>query len=121
MKKGDIVKYYHAKIYKGCRVETDKQEHKILAVNDEYVCIDDFRFTSLEIKLNKYSSNSTVDRVSICDWSKYRFDDHIFTVSIYTATMSQKAISGKMTRKFKAYLEEKLSVYLYGVDIKITF
>lgn len=124
MIKGDIVRDYRAKIYKGGNVETEVTEHKILAVNDDYICIDNYRFESIQ-KNNANAKSSiygVIDKVAISDWTDFKWASHyLFNVSLQTVTMSKKAVSSKMTREFQAYLNKKLSVYLYGVDIKIDF
>ena len=117
---GNIVRDYEAKIYKGGKVETKVTENKILAVNDEYICIDNYCFQALE-KKSKSSIYNVIDKVSISDWTNFKWSSYLFMVSLQTTTMSQKVVSGKMTREFRAYLDKKLSVYLYDVDIKISF
>ena len=123
MEIGDIVREYRAKVNRAGEVETDITENKIIAINDEYICVDNYCFRTFQKKGIKDKSilYPTIDNISISDWSDFKWLDHLFTVSLYTVSMSQKAVSGKMTREFKKYLDKKLSVYLYNVDVKISF
>lgn len=121
METGDKIIYYRAEVYTAERIETSIEEHEVIGINENHFCIDDNGFTTFVLTEKKSFSYSVLNKVSIIDWTEYKFFDRKFTVYIYTKDLSKRVVEGKMTRELRKFLDKKLSRYLFSTDIKISF
>lgn len=114
------IKYYRSRIR---RQEQDSyiEEYSIIAENDEYICINDYRFTTLNRK--KDSLNTRLNNVGIIDWGRTISSmSGEFTVYMYTDFKSQKKAEQKINREFQKFLEKAISGYLlHTTNFKIKF
>jgi hypothetical protein len=98
------------------------EDVEVAAQNDIYIIINDSVFTKLQKTKDKYGSYTTLEEVSIRDYSKDSFWSKYygtFGISLYTDVTSIKAIETKINKAFNKWVQSKVSVYLPMTKINI--
>jgi hypothetical protein len=112
MKTGDKVFYYEIEIdFMGNNVKQAKEEHKIVAVNSHYLCIDNNDFTS--IKHTKWYSgdvDTLFNEVRTYEM-KYTFTNKIFA-ELYTSSSNDKVAYRRMKKQIEKFIDKNYGCYL---------
>ena len=93
------ITYYSIFISRTGKVETKKEDNQILKENKDYLCLDDFCFTTLHqprpAKDCEYSSHSTLNNPTSHkrDWGRNYDDWQGYSASMYSDLPENKALS----------------------------
>lgn len=82
-------------------------EHNVLGSNDRYLVIDNFNFSTYQLKKEKrFNLYPSVEEISVLDWS----GDNIFNkiiISVITVEPDFKKVRAKLANQFDKWLYEK--------------
>jgi len=83
-----------------------KTKQKILAKNDNYICLEDFRFTSLEIK--------EIGKPSIFSYANDRVWGNRVTYTLYSY---KNVRPSTIKRQIKSHIKEKYGFFTKDIDL----
>lgn len=111
---GKIYEHMIKICFNGDKDEAIVKEHNILAENQEYLVIDDYHFTTLQFKKDRYVNiNPQLESISIVDWSNERHFQYI-KLYVYTRQSKFEKIKEKMAKEFDKWLYEKHGRFVNG-------
>lgn len=113
----EITHYRVKMVFNGGKIETvgntfTEETYKIVAENDEYVCLDDYCFTSIK-KKSGHSIDSALNKKTIYSHINDRFWGTQITYTLYT---DKKKRRSTIKRELKNYIDKEFS-FLNNIDM----
>lgn len=96
-------------------VEQKTEEYEVIGVNNEYIAINDNRFTSIKIK-GKEDIDGALKQVSIYQSEFKNYWDYI-EGSLYTLNSSKKIAYKKIKKELEKYIQEKHGRYCNAITM----
>jgi hypothetical protein len=118
MKVGDKVYYFEIKLdFKNDCVNQSKQEFNVAGVNEEYVCIDNYNFTSIQLK-KRYSSDKEKELFNNANAWEMRFSTYWDYIQgfLYTTCSSEKVAYKKVKKALEEFIFEKHGRYCNAIS-----
>lgn len=117
MKVKDKVYRYEIKFdFKSNTVVQKQEEYTVIGVNQDYLCIDDRRFTAIKHKKSYRGDTDTLfNEVGICDWTDRSYLDYLFGY-LYTSTTSKKIAYKRIKKALEKHIYNKHGRYCNAIS-----
>lgn len=116
-KVGDNIYNYEIEIdFLKNRVVANTNQCKLLGINDNYIVLDDSKFTVLDIKKAEFNTHNVFNKTKCYHFKIGSFEDKIVS-NISTINNNKKAVFNSMKKAIEKYINKKFGKYCGGIEL----